>query len=138
MHVVSTVIDVAKALAGAVGWAQQFDKSRREGLATIFDAIAGALENFRELRKQGQKAPGICGELKQYANKLRDVASGTLPSVDIDRLAIELAGACEALQNLSTTAGPQRGQALYDEYLDQLAEGAGAFRGCATVLRGQR
>jgi hypothetical protein len=133
--VISVIIDIVTTMAKAVGWAEQFDEKQRVKLADQFDRISTVLEEFREKRLLGQPAPGLCARLNEHAMKLREVASGTLPSPDIDRLVVELAGACEALQNLSTADKGAPDHAAYNEYLDRLADGAGAFRGCADVLR---
>ncbi len=130
---ISGVIEAAKALVSAAGTLQKLGNARRAKLASYFDNISKVLQGFVNMKRQGKQSPGPCAELAVYAKAIRDVASPTLGADEVERLAVELANACQNWEKLTPT------EALdihsYDAYLDQLEEAAGHFRGFANVLR---
>ena len=127
------VIAVVKALAGVFTWKRQLDDDKRKKFASLCDQISNVLERVSKTSEDRRQSINLCAELRQYVEPIKDVAHGSLASDEINRLATELDRVCDAWKQLASTAEP--GSHSYEGYIDQLAEGAGQFRGLANRLR---
>lgn len=127
------VLVVVKGLASVFTWKQQLNDEKRKKFASICAEISNVLEQFSRTSDDRRLSISLCAELRQYVEPIKDVAHGSLASDEINRLATELDQVCDAWKQLATTAEP--GNHLYEGYMDQLAEGAGQFRGLAKRLR---
>ena len=127
------VIAAVNVLAGVFSRQRQLDEEKRKRLAGLCDDISNVLERAGKAGDDRRQSISLCAELRQYVEPLRDVARDTLESDEINRLATELDRVCDAWQKLAGTAEP--GGHSYEGHLDQLAEGAGLFRGLANRLR---
>jgi len=127
------VIAVVKGLAGVFTWKRQLDDEKRKKFATLCDQISNVLEQVSKSNEDRRRSINLCAELRQYVEPIRGVAHGTLANDEINRLATELDRVCDAWKQLDSAAEP--GSHSYEDYIDQLAEGAGQFRGLANRLR---
>ena|SRR5687768_6100764 len=112
---------------------RQLDEDKRKKFAGLCDQISKVLERVSKTSEDRRQSIDLCGELRQYVGSIRDIAHGAIESDEINRLATELDRVCDAFKQLAGTAQP--GSHSYEGYLDQLAEGAGRFRGLANLLR---
>lgn len=110
-----------KFLRGEFTARQQLGDEKRKKFASLCDAISKVLERFIETKEDRRQSINLCAELREYVVPIRDIASGTLASDDINRLATELNGICDAWSNLASAA--ELGHHSYEVYLDQLEEG---------------
>src|SRR5262245_15973947 len=127
------LIDACKALITAAGTLQKLGDERRAKLASYFEAISKVLFTIIERKNKGEKSVDVCAELSVYAEKLQEVGQSTLSMAELDRLSQELETAQHSRAMLFFTEFPV--QHSYNEYLDQLNEAAGMFRGLANTLR---
>ena len=127
------VITVVKSLASVLSWKRQLDDEKRKKFAVLCDQISDVLERVSTIREDRRQSIDLCAELRQYVEPIREVARGTLASDEINDLATKLDGVCDAWKQLTDSAEP--GSHSYDGFIDQLAEGAGHFRGLANRLR---
>src|SRR6185503_9983798 len=105
---------------------RQLSDEKRQKFASQCDAISNVLERFIETNEDRRGSITLCTELRQYVEEIRDIASGTPVSDDINDLATKLDSVCDAWGKVASTAEP--GNHSYEGYLDQLAEGVGQFR----------
>jgi len=127
------VITVVRSLASVLTWKRDLDEEKRKKFATLCDQISNVLARVSMMSEDRRQSINLCAELRQYVGPLRDIAHDTLASDELNRLAAELDRVCEAWQRLADSAEP--GSNSYEAYVDQLAEGAGHFRGLANRLR---
>jgi len=127
------VIAAVKALAGAFTWKRQLANDKRKKFAGICDQISHVLERVSKTTEDRRESINLCAELRQYVEPIREIAHGSLASDEINRLASELDKVCDAWKQLAKTRKPIGHS--YEPYIDQLAEGAGQFRGLANRLR---
>jgi len=124
---------VVKSLTDVLTWKRQLDDERRKKFADQCDQISDVLTSVYEESKNRRQLINLCAELRRYVEPIREIAQGTLASDEIDQLATELDRVCDAWKQLNDSA--ELGSHLYDGYLDQIAKGAGDFRGLANQLR---
>ncbi len=128
-----SVRDAAKALINAVGILKTLGDERRAKLAEYFDKICSVLDTFVQKKRNGEKTGGICKELAQYAESLREIASPTLSEEKLNSLTSGLSNACAAWDEMNLTE--ESDSQSFEEYLKELEDASGLFRGAANVLR---
>jgi hypothetical protein len=133
LQMLGDVIAAVNVLTAVFTRKRQLDDDKRKKLAGLCDQISNVLERVSKTSEDRRQSINLCAELRQYVEPIRDVAHDTLESDEINRLAAELDRVCDAWKQLAATAEP--GGHSYEGYLDQLAEGAGQFRGLAHLLQ---
>lgn len=127
------VLDALKFLGSAFTGARKLGDEEREKFAKICDAISGVLRRFIDASPDRRQSINLCAELREYVVPIRDLATGRLPTDEINRLATALSGVCDAWSKLHGKADADLH--LDGRDLDQLVEAEGSFRGVATRVR---
>jgi hypothetical protein len=131
---ITIVQGLTGAVTGAFNWKRQLDDKNREKFASLCDQIGDLLERASKTSEDRRESIGLCAQLREYVEPIRDVArSAAVEPDDINRLATALDGVCDAWQQLGNTAGP--GSHSYEGYIDQFVAAKGHFRGLADVTR---
>lgn len=131
---ISGLIEAAKALISGATTLQKLGDDRRYKLASYFDEISKVLLTIVERKAKGEKSSDVCAELSVYSEKLSEIGRSTVSATELQRLADELQQAQHSRAMLFFTEVP--GQDSYDdEYIEQLNEAAGVFRGLANTFR---
>ena len=131
--VFTAVLDTLKVLGSAIASKHALGEEKRQKLATLCDQISGVLTKFIQAPENHRQEIHLCAELREYVEPLRNIASGTILTQEINRLASALNTVCDAWGKLAEEARSS-GHAS-EPYLDQLEEGAGKFSGFANRLR---
>jgi len=128
--------DVLKALdllVTALTGRRKLRAEDREKFAKIYDEISTVLANFIVTSSDRPKSINLCAELREYVVPIRDLATGRLPSSDVDRLANALSSVCD--QWARVHGNSEAGIQVNQHDLDQIAAAEGMFRGVANRIR---
>jgi len=128
----SDVIQVVKFLREGYSALAQLHQEQRKQLASLCEGISDVFTKVLATPADRRQEISLCGELKVYVERIHQVGSGTLASEGIDDLANKLDTLCETMRALRGKGEPSTHS--YEGYLDQIAQGAGEFRGLARRL----
>ena len=127
------VLDALRFLGAAFTGARQLGDEEREKFAKICDSISDLLKSFVDASGDRRQSINLCARLREYVVPLQDLATGRLPSDEINRLATALNGVCDAWSKLHGAA--EAGSSVDERDLDELVRAEGTFRGMADRVR---
>ena len=131
----TAVLEALKLLGNALTGARKLRSDERERFAKMCENISSVLQGFIDAPRDRRKSLGLCAQLREFVVPLRTLASGTLPSDEINRLAQALDGVCDAWASFYGES--EAGSHPEERELDQIVVAVGTFRGLAEVVRAQ-
>jgi hypothetical protein len=131
----AAVLEALKLLGSALTGARKLRSEEREKFAKICEDISAVLETFIAAPRDRRQSLGLCAQLREFVVPIRTLASGTLPSDEINRLALALDGVCDAWASFYSES--EAGSHAEERDLDQIVAAAGTFKALAKVVRAQ-